>query len=85
MPCIVYGGVKYSQVRHAALCKKCLDTVESKDDHDLVYCSCGSVGLDGGISDGNRSLGDPSHRESRAVYCAYLGTKRIWLPEGPYI
>lgn len=29
-------------------CKKCGDIIESKDRHDFEWCSCGSVGVDGG-------------------------------------
>ena len=30
-------------------CKNCGDIIESKRIHDLVYCSCGSVAVDGGL------------------------------------
>jgi hypothetical protein len=78
MPFIVYGGVKYTQVRHAVQCKKCLETIESKHIHDFKSCSCKSVAIDGGISDGNRILGDSS--ENRSMYCATVQNKKIWLP-----
>ena len=81
MPCIVYAGVKYIQTRHAIQCKKCLDTIESKDIHDFKKCSCGAVGIDGGISDGNRSIGNLSDIENRSMYCAIVQNKKIWLPE----
>ncbi len=81
MPSIVYAGVKYTQTRHAIQCKKCLETIESKYTHDLKYCSCGAVGIDGGISDGNRILGNLSDIEDRSMYCAIVGKKKIWLPE----
>ena len=29
-------------------CLKCGDTIESTSRHDLVYCKCGSVAVDGG-------------------------------------
>lgn len=29
-------------------CKKCKEIIESKTRHDAVWCSCGSVGVDGG-------------------------------------
>ncbi len=80
MPTIVYGGVKYTQVRHAIQCKKCLETIESTYIHDLKYCSCGAVGIDGGIEDGNRIIGDTSDIENRAVYCATIQNKKVWLP-----
>lgn len=81
MPFILYAGVKYTQTRHAIQCKKCLETVESKDRHDFKTCSCGSVGIDGGIFDGNRILGYPSDIENRSMYCAIVQKKKIWLPQ----
>jgi hypothetical protein len=80
MPSIVYAGVKYTQIRHAIKCRKCLETIESKDIHDFKYCSCGAVGIDGGISDGNRILGNLSDIENRSMYCAFVQEKKIWLP-----
>ena len=80
MPFIVYAGVKYIQIRHAIQCKKCLETIESKHTHDLKYCSCMAVGLDGGIEDGNRILGNLSDIEDRSMYCAIVQGKKIWLP-----
>ena len=80
MPHIIYGGVKYIQIRHDVRCKKCLETIESKDTYDFKYCSCKSVGIDGGISDGNRILGDVSDIENRSMYRAEFNNKRIWLP-----
>ena len=80
MSFIVYGGVRYTQVRHAVFCNKCLETIESRFIHDFKTCSCGAVGIDGGISDGNRVLGDPSDIQIRSMYCAIVGKKTIWLP-----
>ena len=81
MPSIVYAGVKYIQTRHAIQCKKCLETIESKDIHDLKYCPCGAVGIDGGISDGNRIIGNLSDINHRSMYCAIVQNKKIWLPQ----
>ena len=80
MPSIIYGGLRYTQTRHAIQCKKCLETIESKDIHDLKECSCGAVGIDGVISAGNRILGDLSDMENRSMYCANVEKKKIWLP-----
>lgn len=80
MPSVVYAGVKYTQVRHAVQCRTCLDTIESTHVHDLKICTCGSVGVDGGVLDGNRVLGDPSNAEDRSVYCASVQGKKVWLP-----
>ena len=81
MPSIVYGSVRYTQTRHAIQCKKCLETIESKHRHDFKYCSCRAVGIDGGISAGNRILGNLSDIEDRSMYCAIVGNKKIWLPQ----
>ena len=81
MPSILYGGIRYSQVRHAIYCKKCKETIESLSDRDFKMCSCNSVGIDGGISSGNRILGKLEDMENRSVYCARIMKKRIWLPE----
>ena len=80
MPFIVYGGLRYTQIRHAIQCRKCLETIESKDIHDFKYCSCGAVGIDGGISEGNRILGNLSDIEERSVYCATVLGRKFWLP-----
>jgi hypothetical protein len=77
----MYGGVKYRKIRHAIHCKKCLETIESKDINDFKYCCCGAVGIDGGISDGNRILGDLSDMEDRSMYCVIVQKKKIWLPQ----
>ena len=69
----VYGGVKYYKVRHAILCKRCNDTIESKGCHDFKTCGCGAVGIDD-----DRVIG--TSYEDRSVFCAFVGGKRIWLP-----
>ncbi len=81
MPFILYGGVKYTQVRSAIQCKKCLETIESKHNHDFKICSCGAIGIDGGISDGIRYLGNMSDIENRSMYCATVQNKTLWLPQ----
>ena len=35
--------------RNAIRCKKCNDVIESKFDHDFVYCKCRAVFVDGGL------------------------------------
>jgi hypothetical protein len=81
MPSIIYGGTRYIQTRHAVYCKNCKETIESKSHHDFKYCSCGKVGIDGGISAGNRILGHLSDMEERSMYCAIVQKKKIWLPQ----
>jgi hypothetical protein len=43
-----------------------------------------AVGIDGGISNGNRILGSMSDIEDRSMYCAIVGNKKIWLPQNIY-
>jgi hypothetical protein len=81
MATIIYGGLKYSQVRHAIYCKLCKDTIESTSVHDFKYCSCGKIGIDGGVSVGNRILGNLCDIETRSMYCAVVGGKKLWLPQ----
>lgn len=81
MPSIIYGSLRYIQVRHAIYCKKCKQTIESKSVHDFKMCSCNSVGIDGGILNGNSVLGNLDDMENRSVYCAYVMNKKFWLPE----
>lgn len=80
MPHVMYGGVKYKQVRHAIQCMKCLDTIESKFLHDFKECSCKSVSIDGGIMDGNSIGGDLKNIEDRRMFCALVNGKEVWLP-----
>lgn len=81
MPSIVYDGIRYTQTRHAVQCKKCLDTIESKYRNDFKHCLCNAVGIGGGISAGNRVIGDLSNIEYRSMYCAIIEKKKIWLPQ----
>lgn len=67
MSSIVYAGVRYIQVRHAIQCRKCLETIVSKHIHDFKMCSCGAVGIDGGILDGNRTLGNLRDMENMVI------------------
>ena len=82
MSTILFGGLKYTQIRHAIYCKICTDTIESISVHDYKVCKCGAVGIDGGIVPGNRILGSLHNIENRSMYRATLGTKIFWLPEG---
>jgi hypothetical protein len=81
MPSIVYDGLRYIQTRHAIYCKNCKETLESKHVHDFKQCSCKAVGIDGGISAGNRILGHLSDMENRSKYCAIVQKKKVWLPQ----
>lgn len=35
-------------IRNVIKCKTCGDIIESCFTHDIKYCSCGAVGIDGG-------------------------------------
>jgi len=44
------GGLSMKKLkRNAIQCRKCGDVIESKFTHDCKCCSCGSVGIDGGL------------------------------------
>jgi hypothetical protein len=79
MSTIIYGGVKYKQVRFAVYCKICKQIIESLHQHDYKLCLCGSIGLDGGPQEG-RLIGSLSEMENRSVYCAKVLGKTLWLP-----
>jgi hypothetical protein len=81
MPELIYGGLRYIQVRHSIYCKLCKETLESKSMHDFKMCSCNSVGVDGGIAAGNRIIGSPENMEQRSIYCTYINGKKVWLPQ----
>jgi len=71
-----YGGVKYTKVRHAIQCKKCLETIESRGIHDFKTCSCKSVAIDD-----ERILGNVSDYEDRSIYRAIIQNKIVYLPK----
>ena len=81
MSTIIYGGVKYVKIRHALYCKICNDTIISYDTHDYKLCSCGAIGIDGGIHSGNSLIGSLLDMEDRSMYCAIVNGKRLWLPQ----
>lgn len=81
MPSLLYGGLRYIQTRHAIYCKLCKDTIESKTNYDFNMCSCGLVGIDGGIGSSNRIIGSLENIEQRSMYCAHVNEKNLWLPK----
>jgi hypothetical protein len=81
MSYIIYAGIKYNQIRHAIYCKKCTDTIESLFQHDFKYCSCGAVGIDGGILNGNTYIGNIGDMEPRSMYVTIIDKRQIWLPQ----
>lgn len=48
--------------RNAARCRLCATVVETRHRHELQVCSCGAVGVDGGL-DYLRRLGRAADRE----------------------
>lgn len=57
MPSVTIDGKRYVQTVHSIRCKLCNDTIRSDWNHDFKMCSCGKVGVDGGIMCGNRVIG----------------------------
>lgn len=45
--------------RNIAKCVKCATIIESVYTHDLVYCNCGAIAIDGG-TDYQRGIGEPA-------------------------
>lgn len=43
-------------------CRKCRDVIQSKHRHDMVWCKCGAIAVDGG-SDYTKISGDPINWE----------------------
>lgn len=37
-------------IRNSAKCRKCGDEIQSRHRHDLVYCSCQNLFVDGGTA-----------------------------------
>lgn len=56
------GDVWANQVQ----CLSCGELVRSKNRHDLVFCSCGKAGVDGGSWYG-RYIGEPDNMESAVI------------------
>ena len=49
-------------------CLKCGDIIESKHRHDFVFCSCGSVAVDGGTAYLKRSGSIPLDYEELSEF-----------------
>jgi hypothetical protein len=79
---LTYRGRKYEQTKHAVYCKKCQDTIESIYHHDFKYCSCKSVGIDGGTLVGNSYVGNPADMELRDEYVTHVNGKIATIPQG---
>ncbi len=55
---LVYRGRAVSGLRYGVKCRLCGDQIESRHRHDLRYCSCQKVAVDGG-RDYLRIVGKP--------------------------
>ena len=45
-------------LRNAARCDRCGDVIESRHRHDFRACSCGALGVDGGLAYTRRSFSE---------------------------
>ena len=43
-------------IRNMAKCAKCGEVIESKSRHDMVWCPCGAIAVDGGHDYLKRSM-----------------------------
>lgn len=57
MPSTFYQGKRFVQTVHEIYCRHCKTKIRSESQHDFKMCPCGKVGIDGGITPGNRILG----------------------------
>lgn len=55
-------------VKNAIKCKYCKQTIESVHRHDFNVCGCGKVGIDGGILDYIRVMGEIGSYEDKSIY-----------------
>jgi hypothetical protein len=61
------GAPSRTITRNAVRCKTCGDIIESRTVHELVMCSCGACGVDGGL-EYLRRLGDPEAYEELSEF-----------------
>ena len=53
-------------VRNSARCRKCGDEIESFHRHDMRWCSCGAIAVDGGRAYMRRA-GEPEDFEDTSI------------------
>lgn len=72
MPVIRHDGRTYVLKVLRYKCLLCTGIAESSStrSHALVYCSCGALSVDGGITAGGTVTGDPAKMEDLSVYVA---------------
>jgi hypothetical protein len=59
---LVWDWLTRGRPRNIAKCRKCGDVIESKHRHDMVWCKCGAIAVDGG-RDYIKRTGDPGDFE----------------------
>lgn len=65
--------------RNAARCKSCGDEIESRYTHDFVWCGCGEIAVDGGLSY-LRRVGSPDNMEDLSVYDENVEVTQEYTP-----
>lgn len=58
--------MKEKIIRNAAKCSNCKKIIESKYRHDMVFCKCGKIAVDGG-HDYLKRTGSPEFFEDLSV------------------
>jgi hypothetical protein len=76
----VFQGTTYVMKRHIVQCRKCLDTIETTDEHDLLKCSCGAIGVDGGVERGCTRHGKREDARDFSIWVAKDNPNNI-LPQ----
>lgn len=59
-------------VRNSIVCNKCGDEIVSEYAHDFKMCSCGLVGVDGGIGDGYRRIVGSDYTDTSIITASIL-------------
>lgn len=59
-------------IKNSIICNKCGEEIISEHSHDFKMCSCGSVGVDGGIGDGYRRLIGSDYTDTSIVTASIL-------------
>ena len=54
-------------LKNSAICNNCKEEIESKHVHDMVYCKCGSIAVDGGRDYLKRTFIDPSDYKDTSI------------------
>ena len=55
-------------IKNVAQCRECGDVVESKHRHDMVWCKCGAIAVDGGLDYLRRAYKTPDALIEQSVY-----------------